>query len=167
LIHHKAEAGNILEVVPVSGQQSTGMLQCLTGEPEILNAVTMLSVSSLNLRRQSAENASGRAIDRQERLSFKTPEGCQPPLASSCIESNLCAEAQFRESHGRDKDGFAVGQRLHSAGARTPRSTSIETQVSIKKPMDSRIPLSRQLPLYRPFRLFASQVTPALSGSVR
>jgi pyruvate-formate lyase-activating enzyme len=116
LIHHKTEAGNILEIVPVSGQHATGVLQCLTGEPEILNAVTMLSAGGPSLRRQAAENASCRAINRQERLSFETPERCQPPLASSCIGSNLCAEPQLRESYGRDKDGFAVGERLHISG---------------------------------------------------
>src|ERR1700739_2769048 len=126
------------------------MLQSLTREPEILYTVTMLSTGGLDLRRQGAENASGRAIDRQQRLTFQTPEGRQPPLTSSCIGSNLRAEAQLRQSYRRDEEGLAVGQRLHIGGGEdAPLHVNPHGGVH-QEAHGSRMPLSSRLPLHRP-----------------
>ena len=69
------------------------MLQCLTGKPEILNAVSMLSAGGFDLRGQTAKYASGRAIDWQQWLASKTAQGRQPPLTSVGIGSNLRPKA--------------------------------------------------------------------------
>ena len=97
------------------------MLHGLASKPEILNAVTMLSAGGLDLRSQAPENPSGRAVNRQKRLTFETAEGRQPPLASAGIGSNLCAEAQLRQRDRRDKD--RLGPRLDS-GERKLLSTA-------------------------------------------
>jgi hypothetical protein len=80
LINDKTKTGNILEVVPVSSQKPTSMLQCLTGEPEILNTVSMLSTGGFDLRGQTAKYASGRAVDLAAEACVQ--DGAGPPAAS-------------------------------------------------------------------------------------
>jgi hypothetical protein len=66
------------------------MLQGLTGEPEVLNAVTMVSASCLDLRGKAAENTSGRAIDLEKGLTFKAAErGQQSALRPNVMAASL------------------------------------------------------------------------------
>jgi len=95
LVKNKAEAGDILEIALISGQQPAGMLHGLAGEPQVLNAVTMLPAGGLDLGGKGAEDTPGCAIDIQKRLAFEAPEGGQPLLADSWVSSN------FRAGPGR------------------------------------------------------------------
>lgn len=49
-MRHQIEPGNSGEIPMVARKQAAGVLQRLAGEPEILDAVTMLSAGRANLR---------------------------------------------------------------------------------------------------------------------
>src|ERR1017187_7345457 len=151
----------------VTGQQATIMLQGLAGKPEVLNAVTMLPSGGLNLGGKAAENASGRAVDVEERLAFEAPERSQPLLADSRIESDFGTEAQLSKSYRRHKNGFAVGQRVHIGGGQNaPLHIDPHARVD-QECHGSRRPLSSRSPFLRPLRLSASHVAAAPLVRVR
>lgn len=91
-VHDEIEAGYIRKVVFISSQEPAGVLQRLTCEPEVLNAVAMLPARHPNLRGKAAENGPRRAVNREKRLVFEPPEGGQPLLPIPRIGSDLRAE---------------------------------------------------------------------------
>ena len=75
----KVEAGNILEVLSVPCEQSVSVLDRLTGDPDILDSVSVSTAAQLQTSDHSTEHVRGVSVDDQDWLSLK-PTQCSQPL---------------------------------------------------------------------------------------
>jgi len=66
LIEHKIETRNVLEVASVTSEQPERVLNGLTGQPQVLHAIAMLSARGSYLRSKSTEDFAGTSVDWQK-----------------------------------------------------------------------------------------------------